>query len=133
MKRNFLGQGLGFPLRINNRGNLTLSEGERSIEESVRIILGTAPGERVMRPDFGCRVHELIFHPNNHSTSSLASYYAREALIKLEPRIRDVEVDAYPDPMDDNVLQLRISYRVIATNDMRNMVYPFYLRKEEVL
>ena len=133
MKRNFLGKGLAFPFRINNRGSLALSKGERSIEESLRILVGTAPGERVMRPDFGCRIHELIFDPNNHNTAALASFYVQEALVKWEPRIREVQVDAYPDPVNDNALQIEIRYRVIATNDMRNMVYPFYLRKEEVL
>ena len=132
MKKNFLGKGIAFPLRVTNRGNLALSTEERSIDESMRIIIGTAPGERVMRPDFGCRVHELIFHPNNHNTASQASYYVEEALIKWEPRIRDIKVDAYPDPSADNVLQLSISYRVISTNHVGNMVYPFYLRKEEV-
>mgnify|MGYP001192047883 FL=1 len=133
MKRNFLGKGLAFPFRINNRGNLTLSEGERSIEESLRILIGTAPGERIMRPDFGCRVHELIFSPNNQNTASLASFYVQEALVKWEPRIREVYVDAHPDPMNDNALQIDIRYRVIATNSVGNMVFPFYLRKEEVL
>jgi len=101
MRRSFLGKGLAFPLRVSNRGTLAMSEGERSIEESVRIVLGTAPGERVMRPEFGCRVHELIFHPNNHSTASLAAFYATEALVKWEPRIRDVHVDAHADVNDE--------------------------------
>jgi uncharacterized protein len=133
MRRNFLGRGLGFPLRINNRGNVATSEEERLIEESVRIVIGTSPGERVMRPDFGCRLQELVFHPNNHNTAALAAYYVQEALVKLEPRIRDVEVDASPDPSEENVLKVGIRYRVIATNEIRNLVYPFYLRREEAL
>ena len=133
MKRDFLGKGISFPLRLNNRGNLALSSAERSIEESVRLILGTAPGERTMRPRFGCRIHELVFQPNNGHTAALASHYVQEALVKYEPRIREVQVDAFPDPGQANVLNLEISYRVVATNNMRNMVYPFYLRKEEAL
>ena len=133
MRRSFLGRGLAFPLRVNNRGNVSMSEEERLIEESVRIIIGTTPGERVMRPEFGCRVHELVFHPNNHNTAALAGYYVQEALVKWEPRIRDVEVDASPDAMEENVLKVGIRYRVIATNGIRNLVYPFYLRREEAL
>jgi len=133
MKKHFLGTGIAFPLRITNRGNLALSDAERSIEESVRAIIGTAMGERVMRPDFGCRIHELIFHPNNQSTASLMSYYVQEALIKWEPRVKEVEVDANPSVTEDNVVQLRIQYRVISTNNVRNLVFPFYLRKEEAL
>ncbi len=133
MKKNFLGKGLGFPLRVTNRGELALSEGEQSISESIRLIIGTAPGERVMRPDFGCRIHEIVFHPNNPSTASLAGYYIQEALVKWEPRIRQVKVEAYPDPTAENVLQLSIRYQIITTNNVKNMVYPFYLRREEVL
>jgi uncharacterized protein len=132
MKKNFLGKGIAFPLRVTNRGNLALSAEERSIDECVRIVIGTSPGERVMRPDFGCRVHELIFHPNNNNTASMASFYVEEALVKWEPRIKDVKVEAFPDPSAENILQLSISYRVISTNYTNNMVYPFYLRKEEV-
>ena len=133
MKRNFLGRGPAFPLRIDSRGNLAMSQEERLIEESLRMIIGTAPGERVMRPDFGCRIHELVFHPNNFSTASMARYYVSEALVKWEPRIRDVVVDAHPDPTTEESLTVRISYRVVSTNEIRNMVYPFYLRKEEAL
>ena len=86
-----------------------------------------------MRPDFGCRVHELIFAPNNQNTASLASFYVQEALVKWEPRIREVYVDAQPDPMNDNALQIDVRYKVIVTNSVGNMVFPFYLRKEEVL
>ena len=131
MRRSFLGRGLGFPLRVNNRGNVATAEEDRLIEESVRIVIGTSPGERVMRPDFGCRLQELVFHPNNHNTASLAAYYVQEALVKWEPRIRDVEVDASPDGSEENVLKVGIRYRVIATNEIRNLVYPFYLRREE--
>lgn len=133
MKKSFLGKGWRFPVSINERGNVDLSEYEENIEESICLILGTALGERVMRPDFGCKIHDFIFYPNNATTSSLVGYYAREALVKWEPRIEDIEVIAYPDPSEDNVLLINISYKVITTNNVRNLVYPFYLRREELI
>ena len=131
MKRSFLGRGVAFPVGLDARGNLSLTEYEDNIDESVRIILGTAPGERVMRPEFGCRVHDFVFHPNNASTAALAAFYVREALAKWEPRIEDIAVSAYPDPAAENVLRIEISYRVSRTNNVRNHVYPFYLRRAQ--
>jgi len=133
MKKDFLGKGLAFPVRLDARGNMALSEHEQNIEESIRIILGTAVGERVMRPEFGCKIHDLVFHPNNSSTAALVSYYVREALVKWEPRIENVAVTAGPDPERENALQVNIEYRVRRTNNLRNLVYPFYLRREQDL
>ena len=86
-----------------------------------------------MRPDFGCRIHDCIFKPNNATTAALVAYYAREALVKWEPRITGVQVRAFPDPSAENVMLVRINYAVISTNAIRNMVYPFYLRREQDL
>ena len=133
MKKNFLGRGIGFPVGLDPRGNLALSDFEQNIDESVRIILGTAPGERVMRPDFGCKIHDFVFHPNNASTSALVSFYVREALVKWEPRVEDVSVSANPSPDQENMMMVDISYRVRRTNNTRNLVYPFYLRREQDL
>lgn len=133
MKKSFLGRGLSFPLSVTPQGGLALSEFEKNIEQSILVTLGTAPGERVMRPDFGCRIHEYVFHPNNATTSSLVAYYTREAILKWEPRVEDVEVEAYPDPSRENVMLVEVRYRVIRTNHMKNMVYPFYLRREQDL
>ena len=130
-RKDFLGKGIKFPVGLDSSGHLALSEYEENIEESIRIIIGTRPGERVMRPDFGCRIHELVFYPNNEATASLASFYVREAIRKWEPRVDAVKVTAYPDPDQENVLLIKVTYRVISTNNVRNMVYPFYLRREE--
>ena len=86
-----------------------------------------------MRPDFGCRIHDLVFYPNNDSTAALVSFYVREALVKWEPRIEEVRVRAYPDPERENTLLVDISYKVRRTNNLRNLVYPFYLRREQDL
>jgi len=133
MKKHFLGRGIAFPVALDARGNLALSEYEQNIEESIRILLGTAPGERPMRPDFGCRIHDFVFYPNSVSTASLVSFYVREALAKWEPRIQDIRVTAAPDPSRENVLGIEIGYRVRRSNNTRNLVYPFYLRREQDL
>ena len=131
--KNFLGRGIQFPICLDARGNLALSEYEQNIEESIAIILGSAPGERMMRPEFGCKIHDFVFHPNNAGTSSEVSYHARESLVKWEPRIEDIKVSAYPDGSRENVMLIDVTYRVIRTNRVRNMVYPFFLRREQDL
>jgi phage baseplate assembly protein W len=133
MKKSFIGKGIAFPLGVDSAGGLKLSEYEQNVEENILIILGTAPGERMMRPDFGCRIHDFVFYPNNASTASLVSYYVREALVKWEPRIEEVTVNARPDPTRENVMLVDISYKIRRTNSRRNMVYPFYLRREQDL
>jgi phage baseplate assembly protein W len=131
MEKDFLGKGFKFPVQVDGSGGVALNSYEENIESSLKIIIGTRPGERVMRPDFGCRIHELLFQPNNDATATQAAFYVREAIHKWEPRVENVRVSAYPDPQRDNVLVINVSYKVIRTNNQRNMVYPFYLRREE--
>ena len=125
--RDMLGVGWSFPLQIDGRGGIALSRYESDIEESIRIILGTARGERRMRPNFGCDIHNLVFAPNSATTWGLAARYIEEALGRWEPRIEVTDIDPHPDPEDQSRLLIDISYRVKATNDARNIVYPFYL------
>jgi len=127
-KREFLGRGLRFPVAVNRTGGISSSAQEENIRESIFIILGTAPGERIMRLDFGCDIHELVFAPNNLTTATLAARYCEESLQKWEPRIENVEATASPSRDQPNRLDIRISYRVRATNQPGNLVYPFYLR-----
>jgi len=129
--REYIGQGLAFPLQLDPRGGIALASGERDIEQAIRIILMTAPGERVMRPEFGCRVHELVFAPHDAATESLAVYYVQEALARWEPRIDLQAVDIVADPRRDGVLLVEIKYRIKDTYDERSIVYPFYLTGEE--
>src|SRR5258708_38701166 len=103
-KREFLGQGLAFPLQFNPRGQIALASGDRDIDRAIRLILSTMPGERVMRPNFGCRAWELVFAPINASTSSLLEHYVTEALDFWEPRIEINEVDVYRDQDMDGAL-----------------------------
>ena len=129
--KSFLGKGWRFPVDINRNGGVATSAYEDLVRESIIIILGTAPGERVMRPHFGCEIHDLLFSPNNSNTAGLAAHYCVEALSKWEPRISDVEADAMPSEDQPNKLLIHIKYKVRDTGNAHNMVYPFYLRRSE--
>jgi uncharacterized protein len=129
--KEFIGRGLAFPLQIDQQGGLALTRGAGEIEQAIRIILGTSPGERVMRPEFGCRIHELLFAPNNASTRRMAAYYVEEALERWEPRITLADIDVQTDPHRDGILQIEIKYRIKDTHDERSIVYPFFLQGEE--
>jgi phage baseplate assembly protein W len=127
MAEDVLGTGWQFPIEMDGRGGISLSRRERDIEDSIRIILSTAKGERRMRPEFGSRIHELVFAPNNATTTGLARQYVEEALGWWEPRIEVTDVDTRPDPADTSHLLIDIKYIIRASNDERNLVYPFYL------
>jgi phage baseplate assembly protein W len=129
--KEYLGQGLAFPLHMNARGELALAIPERDIEQAIRIILGTRPGERVMRPDFGCRAHELLFEPLHVGTETLMQQYVAEALDMWEPRIDVLGVNVYVDKEMDGGLWAEIHYVIKATHDERSIVYPFFLAGEE--
>ena len=125
--RHFLGQGWRFPLGVDGRGGLGLSRYENDIEEAIKIILGTAQGERVMRPEFGSSIHEFVFAPNNATTAGLLAFHVNEALARWEPRIDVTEVNVQPDSLEPSRVLIDIDYVVKSTNDEVNMVYPFYL------
>ena len=131
--KNFLGRGFAFPLRVDGRGQVEMVSGEHSVSNAVRLILGTAIGERIMRPDFGCMIHDLVFHPVSANTCSMVTMYAQQALIKWEPRIENVQVQTFPDTGAENTLLIQIQYTVRSTNNLHNLVYPFYLRREQDL
>jgi phage baseplate assembly protein W len=128
MAKDFLGRGWRFPVELDG-GDLRYEKEEAKIEQSILIILGTARGERVMRPDFGSRLRELLFAPINSSTRALASRYVMDALTQWESRIEVLAVSADPRGGLDGILDISIDYRVRATNSEFNFVYPFYLRE----
>jgi len=130
MERDFLGVGIGFPLRLEGK-KVALVRYEDSVRESIKIILATGKGERIMRPDFGCGLQELVFSLNDTSTASRVIFYVEEALKKWEPRIELIKVDANPDDVEKNRLNISIDYRIISTNTRYNLVYPFYLETGE--
>ena len=129
--KDFLGVGWRFGVGLNERRGIALSSYEKNIEECIWIILGTAKGERVMRPDFGCDIHELVFAPNNAETHGLIIEAVTEALVRWEPRIMNINVDVKSDRDARAQLLINIQYEVRATNNVFNLVYPFYLQKGE--
>lgn len=124
--RPFLGQGLRFPLEVVG-GRLALSRGERKIEESIRLILGTARGERLMRPDFGCGVHDLVFAPGSNATQTRVTDAVRQALVLHEPRIDVLDISAASPDGTPNLLLIRIAYRIRENNAVTNLVYPYFI------
>lgn len=129
MAREFLGEGWRYPIRTDHRGDIETSGGEIGIEESIKLIVGTAKGERIMRPEFGCDIHDYVFSAITPKTLNLIESSVRTALIEWEPRI-DVEgVDAYRDGTEANRILIDIEYRVRSTNSVQNLVYPFYIQE----
>jgi phage baseplate assembly protein W len=126
-RRDFLGVGWKFPLQVTPNGKIAQARYEQRIEESVYLILSTAKGERVMLPEFGCSIHDLVFAPNNTTTLALVVHNIRQALVAYEPRIDVLDIIPETAPEQPNLLLIRISYRIRANNAIGNLVYPFYI------
>ncbi len=123
---DFLGKGWAFPIGVDQRRRVALARFDQDIEQAIRMILLTPKGQRVMRPEFGCLIHELVFAPGDATTAGLAAHYVEEALGMWEPRIRVIEVNAAPDEDDAARLLIEIHYEIKATHDRRSLVFPFY-------
>jgi phage baseplate assembly protein W len=126
---DFLGRGWVFPILPGPDGRLRLVDAETGIRNSIFLILSTAPGERVMRPDFGCGIHDLVFQPNTAALRGAVQARVREALVRWEPRIDLLDVRADTSPQAANQLLIRIDYRIRANNALFNLVYPFFLQE----
>jgi len=126
MLADFLGKGWSFPIALSDEGEIEISPGEKSIQEAIWIIIATSPGERVMRPDFGCGIHRLVFSVNDAVTIGRVAKEVRLALIRWEPRIDVLDVDTEIRERGEMLL-INIHYRVRSTNNFFNLVYPFYL------
>ncbi|MER6669422.1 GPW/gp25 family protein [Amycolatopsis japonica] len=124
---DFLGRGLAFPVRTDATGSIALVSGEREVVESIRLILATAPGERPMRPEFGCAVHDLVFAPADSATAGQIAYEVRTALERWEPRITLTDVVVGFSEAERGTLLIDIKYHLRGTNDPRNLVFPFYV------
>ena len=131
MSMDFVGSGVGFPLRIGANGGLALVSREREIEEAIRLVLATRPGERPMRPEFGSRIADHVFAPANSSTAGRLAYEVRVALDRWEPRIVVEDIDFDLTRMVHGQLLINIGYRIRSTNHKRNLVYPFYVIPDE--
>lgn len=131
MSQDFVGSGWAFPLRTDASGAVALSHGDRDIAEAIRLILSTAPGERPMRPEFGCGIHQYVFDPADQTTAGRVAFEVRSSLKRWEPRIEVRSVDVRPDPGRQGVLLVDIGYTIRGSNDPRNLVFPFYVIPEE--
>jgi phage baseplate assembly protein W len=124
---NILGAGLAFPLQVDRRGGLALARDETDVDQAIGLILGTAPGERPMRPEFGCGVHDFVFDTIDAGTVARMETEIRAALDRWEPRVEVTDVQFDLGSADTGRLLIHIAYRLRATNHMRNLVYPFYV------
>ena len=129
---DFIGRGILWPLRVDQSGSIALGSGPDDINASIRMAIMTAPGERVMRPQFGCRVWDLLFEPINANTLGLMTEAIRDTVSQWEPRVDLEDVIVEPDESSPARVLIDLRYRVKATNDRRNLVFPFYVIPREV-
>jgi uncharacterized protein len=124
---SFVGRGFLWPLGVDQTGSIRLSNGVPDLDRSIELVLMTAPGERLMRPKFGCRIWEMLFEPVTGNLLGLMAQAVRDALSQWEPRVTVEDVECRPDTDNPSLVHIAIGYRVRATNDRRNLVYPFYV------
>ncbi len=129
--RDFVGRGWAYPLGTDPSGDIALVGQEREIEGSIRLILGTAYGERPMRPEFGCAIHDYVYAGADSSTAAQVAHEVRRSIRRWEPRIDLHDVRVTIDELDRSLLYIDISYAIKSTNDRRNLVFPFYTIPEE--
>jgi phage baseplate assembly protein W len=126
MAEEFVGRGLAFPVRTTASGTVALVSEDQELREAIRLILGTAYGERPMRPEFGCGIHDLVFAPSNSTTAGEAAYEVRRSLKRWEPRIDVEDVIVRYDASNTALMYVSVTYTVKGGNDPRNLVFPFY-------
>lgn len=130
MAKEFLGKGWSFPVGVDSStGTIRVSEFQQDIKEAIWIILSTTKGERVMRPEFGCGIHDYVFSSLSTTNIGMMESTVREALVKWEPRIKVLGVSAEQDSSQPGKLVINIEYVIRATNNRYNLVYPFYLNE----
>ena len=128
-KEGFLGKGWVFPIRPGADGRLRLTSEEEAVRNSIFMILSTAPGERLMRPEYGCGIHELVFQPNTSSLRGAVQNRVRESLVRWEHRIDVLDIRAEANPQAGHQLLIRVDYRIRSNNALYNLVYPFFLQE----
>ncbi len=127
MEIDFLGVGWTSPVKLDENGQIQMASYEDVVRQSIMMILNTATGERVMRPNFGCGIHDKIFAPNNATTVGEIIADVQNALVEWEPRIQVLSVEEVPDSTQPNVILIQVTYQILTTNSVNNLVYPFYL------
>lgn len=128
MDIDFLGVGWTNPVQLDENGQIQMTKYENTVRQSILTILSTAKGERVMRPNFGCSIHDRVFAPNTPGTVGQIVSDVRDALVEWEPRIDVLDVDTVGDRTQPNVIFIQINYQIRTTNNNFNLVYPFYLQ-----
>jgi uncharacterized protein len=128
---DFIGAGWAYPARLDATGGVALVTRERNLEKAMRLVLCTVPGERPMRPDFGCRIHQHVFGPANASTAGQIADDVRDALDRWEPRIEVEDVSVVFDEVDAGRVYVDVLYSVRGRNETRNLVFPFYFIPED--
>lgn len=128
MDIDFLGVGWSLPIQLNENNQIKMAKYEDAVRQSILMILNTTKGERVMRPNFGCLIYDRVFSPNTPGTVGQIISDVREALLEWEPRIDILNVDAIPDPTQANLILIQVNYQVRTTNNVFNLVYPFYIQ-----
>jgi len=126
MAHEFVGAGWAFPLAVDQTGGFELVTDEREVEQAIRLILGTAYGERPMRPDFGCKIHDFVFAEASATTAGLIAAEVRASLVRWEPRIDIDDVQVSVDSDDQSLMYIDVQYHIRDRNDPRNLVFPFY-------
>ena len=130
LHKDWMGRGWAYPVHLDSvTGGVATAEYEADIRQSIFIILETSPGERVMRPDFGCGIHDLVFEVIDAATLTRIEMVVGDALGKYEARIEVLRVQVDPFHAADGQLLIELEYRVRRTNQVRNLVYPFYFRE----
>lgn len=133
MANQFTGNGWRFPLLPDETGGLGYTSGEENVEQSLKVLLLTDLGERVMRADFGCQAPRMVFAPGSVKHLGLLETAVREAVRDWEPRVELEQVLAEVDPEDETRVTVSVSYFVRQTNTRNNLVFPFYLGAVERL
>ena len=127
---HIVGRGWAFPPRLNDRNRMSTVGDDADVRRAIYIVVNTVPGERVMRPTFGCEIHSLIFWPANDQTAAIAERYVREALEHWEPRINVMQVRVTPGATELGELFIEIAYQLKGQHDPRSLVFPYYLTPE---
>ncbi len=128
---DLLGTGVAFPFRGDGRGQIAMATGEIDVDQAIRIILSTAPGDRPMRPEFGCDIHEYVFDQADAATLGNIDRAIRRALDRWEPRITIKDI-TFDEDEDAGKLLVHITYELRTSSSPRNLIYPFYLVPAEM-
>ena len=124
---DIIGQGWSFPIKVNAKGGLDWSNGPDRIQAAIWIILSTTTGERLMLPSFGAGIKDYVFESNSELICAQLQSGIQKALTQWEPRIQVVSVQARPSTEQDSLVLVSIDYQIRDTNELFNMVYPFFL------